>query len=772
MSGPPDLTDELRWSEARYRTLAMATAQIIWTGPPDGGVADVSDSWTAVTGHPKEAALGRRFLELIPDPDRERFVEPWRRALAEGREFEAEFRLRHADGRLLHMRSRSMPVRDVDGSVHERIGALTDLTAEKAAEAARRASQELFIKAFYRSSLAKSIREQGGGPLLDVNDAFLALTGYAREEILGTNGRQIAWLDPADVARFTEDFRAGRPIREAPATVRRQSGERADVLIWVEAIELGGRPCLLTSLQDVTERVRAEAALRDSEELFHKAFELSPIAMTIRDNVDGQRLIRANQAYFELTGYNREELLGTLPGAVALYLERPKLVERLRAMHDRGEEIRDIETQLRRKSGEIATVQIRSEEIEVGGRPCALSTLSDITARVAAERALVASEARLRRSQKLEALGQLAGGIAHDFNNLLTVINGYGGRILEMEGDPGQRREDAEEILKAGERAAALTRQLLAFSRRQILEPRIIDLNAVVLDIEKMLRRVIGEPIAMVTKLDPGLGSTFADPGQIEQVIMNLAINARDAMPDGGTLTIETGNVECAEPDAARRGLKPGAYVALTVCDTGIGMDEETVARMFEPFFTTKESGRGTGLGLATVYGIIMQSGGAIVADSTPGRGTSMRVFLPRSDKPASHGAHASGMTSKFGSETILLVEDEHVVRHLMEELLHSAGYHVLPASSGEAALALVRGGGPRIDLVVTDVVMPGINGVELVAQLRQILPRLKALYVSGYPGTSDWRPVAFEPGAVFLQKPFTRPILTEKVREVLEAER
>ena len=759
-------------SEARYRTLAAATVQIIWTGPADGGVVDVSDSWTAITGHPKEAALGRRLLDLIPEAERAQFDEPWRRALAEGRAFEAEFRLRHADGRLLQMRSRSVPVRDADGRVRERIGTLTDLTSEKSAEDRRRASHELFTKAFYRSALAMSIREQGGGPLLDVNDAWVALIGYTRDEVLGTTGSQIAWLDPDDLVRFTEQFRAGWPIREAPTAVVRRNGERADVRIWVEAIELGGRPCLLTSVQDVTERVRAEAALRASEELFHKAFELSPIAMTIRDNQDGQRLIRANQAYFELTGYRSDELLGTRPDEVVLYLDRPQLIERLRAQHESGTPIRDVEARLRRKSGDIASVQIRSETIEVGGRPCALSTLSDITPRIAAAQALQASEARLRRSQKLEALGQLAGGIAHDFNNLLTVINGYGGRILEMEGDPGQRRDDVGEILKAGERAAALTRQLLAFSRRQILEPRIIDLNAIVLDIEKMLSRVIGEPIAMATKLDPGLGSTFADPGQVEQVVMNLALNSRDAMPGGGTLTIETRNLELAEPDAARRGLKPGAYVELAVADTGVGMDDETAARMFEPFFTTKEAGRGTGLGLATVYGIVLQSGGAIAAESEPGRGTSMRVFLPRSDKPAAAGPEAAETTSKFGSETILLVEDEDVVRQLMEELLRSAGYRVLPTASGEAALALARIGGSHIDLVVTDVVMPGMNGVELVRRLREFLPGLKVLYVSGYPGTSDWRPVSFEAGTAFLQKPFTRPVLTEKVREAIDAER
>jgi two-component system cell cycle sensor histidine kinase/response regulator CckA len=400
----------------------------------------------------------------------------------------------------------------------------------------------------------------------------------------------------------------------------------------------------------------------------------------------------------------------------------------------------------------------------------ALQESAERAKRRRAEAEVRALEEQLRHSQKLEAIGQLAGGIAHDFNNLLTVINGYCDRLLAIAGDGSPIRADLDLIQKAGRRATALTTQLLAFSRRQVLQPRVIELNAIVLDVDKMLKRVIGEQITTLTALDPELGAVHADPGQIELVILNLAINARDAMLAGGTLTIETANVEVRRDAPSSFGLGPGQYVSLVVRDTGHGMDDRTLSRVFEPFFTTKEVGKGTGLGLPTVYGIVKQSGGEVGVESTLGHGTTVRVFLPRVEGGvAAVPAAVVPSTVARGLETVLLVEDEDLVRELVREFLESAGYEVLEAHDAEDAVRLARAAAHPIDLLVTDIVLPGMNGPDLAKRLREIVPRLRALYVSGYPGDAMFRQGAFEPGLAFLAKPFTRHVLTQRVREILD---
>lgn len=388
-----------------------------------------------------------------------------------------------------------------------------------------------------------------------------------------------------------------------------------------------------------------------------------------------------------------------------------------------------------------------------------------------AESEVAVLENQLRHSQKMEAVGQLAGGIAHDFNNLLTVINGYCERLLVMSADGDPMAADLDLIHKAGQRAAQLTRQLLAFSRRQVLQPKLIELNGIVIDIERILRRVIGEQVTVVTKLDSALGVTQADPGQIEQVIMNLAINARDAMPNGGVLTIETANITIDGVATPRYPLRAGRYAMLAVRDTGIGMDAATAARIFEPFFTTKEAGKGTGLGLSTVYGILMQSGGDVAVESTPGAGTTMRVFLPIVDGvPASPVAPRPEPLPR-GNETLLVVEDEDFVRELVREFLHTSGYTVIEANSAEDAMRIIENEDtPPIDLLITDVVLPGLNGARLAEQLKARMPRLETIYMSGYPGDSMFRGEVFDPGQSFLAKPFTRHVLTRKVREILNA--
>jgi nitrogen-specific signal transduction histidine kinase/ActR/RegA family two-component response regulator len=406
---------------------------------------------------------------------------------------------------------------------------------------------------------------------------------------------------------------------------------------------------------------------------------------------------------------------------------------------------------------------------------CFLTSIVDITPRKRAEAEREKLEEQLRLSQKMEAIGSLAGGIAHDFNNLLSVIL-YGTEFaMARMRDDDRAREELLEVRKAGERAVALTRQLLAFSRKQVLQPVVLDLNRIAAGVEKMLRRILGEDIDYVQVLAPELGMVLADPGQIEQVLMNLVVNARDAMPAGGKLTIETCNVELDEEYAARHvAVKPGPYVLLVVTDTGCGMDAATQARIFDPFFTTKEKGKGTGLGLSTVYGIVKQSGGNIWVYSEPGRGTTFKIYLPwkMSSTTTVTGSRLAAVTTRpTGTETILVVEDEEAVRDITKRILCAAGYNVLAAASPNDALLTCNAHQGQVHLLLTDVVMPQMSGRVLAERLVLVRPGIKILYMSGYTDDAIVHHGTLDPGTNFIAKPFSAADLTTKVRAVLDSD-
>jgi signal transduction histidine kinase len=396
---------------------------------------------------------------------------------------------------------------------------------------------------------------------------------------------------------------------------------------------------------------------------------------------------------------------------------------------------------------------------------------TDVSPRKAAEEKLQKSEQQLRQAQKMEAVGRLAGGVAHDFNNLLTIITGYSQMLLTRLAPDDPARAELAEIKEAGDRAVALTGQLLAFSRKQVVQLKVLDLNAVVTNLDKMLQRLIGEDILLATALAPSVGRVKADPGQIEQIIMNLAVNARDAMPRGGKLTFETADMELDDTYANHMvAVQPGSYVMLAVSDTGCGMDAETQAHIFEPFFTTKEQGKGTGLGLSMVYGIVKQNDGYIWCYSEVGHGTTFKIYLPHADEPAtSQLPDTTAADLPRGSETVLLVEDEQGVRTLAEFLLRRGGYTVLQAPSGAEALALAGQHMGPIHLLLTDVVMPGMSGRELAEHLANDRPGTKTLFMSGYTDDTVVRHGVLQAEAAFTQKPFTFDALLRKVREVLD---
>jgi two-component system cell cycle sensor histidine kinase/response regulator CckA len=496
-------------------------------------------------------------------------------------------------------------------------------------------------------------------------------------------------------------------------------------------------------------------ALRQSEEQYKGLFDSAFDGVVVQQN----RIIRSvNRAYAEMFEYNAEELIGR----DILDLTPPEERDYVRSKIEEDQLV--YETVGVKKDGTQINIEVSANSCMYDGAPARLAAVRDIT-----ERKLL--EEQLRQSQKMEAIGQLAGGIAHDFNNLLTSIIGYSELTMKRLQPEDSLRHNIEEIRKAGDRAASLTRQLLAFSRKQVLQPKVLDLNAIVTDLEKMLRRLIGEDIDLRTVLQPELASIKADPGQIEQVLMNLAVNARDAMPQGGKLTIETKTVYLDEEYAKHHiAVIPGHYVMLAVSDNGIGIDEQTQARIFEPFFTTKEVGKGTGLGLSTVYGIVKQSGGNIWVYSEIGRGTTFRVHLPCVDEGAQRYKRTTETEEDIqGTETILLAEDEEMVRKLAREVLEMYGYQVLEAVDGDAALLICEQHKQAIHLLITDVIMPGMSGRGLADRLLQVRPEMKVLYMSGYTDDAIVHQGVLDEGTNFIQKPFSTNDLARKVREVLQ---
>jgi len=526
--------------------------------------------------------------------------------------------------------------------------------------------------------------------------------------------------------------------------------------------------------RDITERKQGKSALRESEERYRTLVETSPDAITLLDlNLN---IVMANRPALVLYG---SESLEEVIGRSALDFIAPE--DRLRAMEEARRmlgtgSIATTEFTLLRK-GDVSFPAELSASLILDGekKPLAIICVTrDISIRKRSEEERTALEDQLRQSQKMEAIGQLAGGVAHDFNNLLTVIKGYCQLSLAEMKESTPIKDVLEVINKAAEKAADLTRQLLAFSRRQIMEVRVLDLNALLQNLDKMLRRIIGEDIELVTLLGKDVGRVKADPGQIEQVVMNLAVNAKDAMSKGGKLIIETANAELDEAYAhAHVAVTPGRYVMIAVSDTGVGMGPEVRDRVFEPFFTTKGKGRGTGLGLSTVYGIVKQSSGNIWVYSEPGKGTTFKIFLPRVDEPAEK-LRAQAVKEEFslGSETILVVEADKEVRNLAVRILKRQGYTVLDGSYGDEALNVCRNHQGPIHLLLTDVVMPGMSGHELAKRLESFHPEMKVLYMSGYTDDAIVMHGVLVRGVNYIQKPFTVDALAKKVREVLEQSR
>jgi two-component system cell cycle sensor histidine kinase/response regulator CckA len=599
--------------------------------------------------------------------------------------------------------------------------------------------------------------------------SYQKVLGYSSEELQASSSfEQIHPDDREGVKKAAEDARRSGIGKTLEYRLRHKNGTWLVLESTSSVIRNAkGEPEKLVIVnRDITERKRAEEALRRSEAGFRSVVEDAPYGI-YRASMTG-RFLQVNPALQKMLGYEVADDLLRSDLASSIF-RHPGEYQRLTELLTRTEEIKDVEMEWKCKDSTPITVRCSGRRVnDENGVPAYFEVFAeDVTEKRVLEK-------QLRMAQKMEAIGRLSGGIAHDFNNLLGVIIGYSRVLRKALGTDTALCEHAQEIEKAGERAASLTKQLLAFSRQQVLTPAILNLNTLASDMEKMLLRLLGEDIEVSLALNPELGTVKADQSQIEQVIMNLAVNARDAMPMGGKLRIETANVELDQAYTRNHpGSKVGSCVLLAVTDTGAGMDTATLTHIFEPFFTTKERGKGTGLGLATVYGIVKQSNGYISVDSAPGKGTSFQIYLPR------HAGQLPGVEQKpdsadklGGSETILLVEDSEPLRKLAKTFLESAGFPVLSAESGEDAMEVAARYGKAFDLLLTDVVMPGMNGRVLAEQLLARQPGIMVLYMSGYTDSFIAGHGVLEPGTHLLHKPFTEEVLVRKVREVLDGGR
>jgi two-component system cell cycle sensor histidine kinase/response regulator CckA len=716
--------------------------------------------WDPLQGVPTWEAL---MAQIHPD-DRTACREVIDRAVRAGTDWELEYRCILPDGSTRIIRSIASPT-GRPGQI-EFVGTDIDITERKRMEDALRESEARFRTFVDHAADGFFLHDNADmGKILDVNRQACASLGYSREELIGKTAMAFdAWLTPAELGRIGQRIVAGEELA-FETRHRRKDGTDFPVEIHIRPFLHGGRQLGVSLARDITERKQAEHALNESHGLLRAVVEGTPDAIVVKDMQGRYRLM--NSAGARNLGRTVEEVIGKEDGDLL-----PP--ETARANRERDFRIlttgepETFEESAPHPDGPRVYLSTQGPYRDRSGNIIGLFGIArDITE-------LKRLESQLRQAQKMEALGRLAGGVAHDFNNLLMIITGYSELVYNRFRPDDPSRSPLAEVQKAAERAVELTRQLLAFSRKQVLQPRVIGLNPLLRDLFDMLRRLIGENIGLNFSMDPDLGLAKVDPGQFEHAIINLAVNARDAMAGAGILAIETRNARIGAEDAARNpDARPGEYVVVSVSDRGHGMDASTQARIFEPFFTTKPAGSGTGLGLAMVYGFVRQSGGHVEVDSAPGRGTTFRLFLPRTEESDDAPLpDQEDFRIPKGDETILLVEDEEAVRTLIRLVLQSYGYTVLEARDGQEGLWVAGNHTGAIHGVVTDMVMPRMGGRQLADELARIRPDLPILFMSGYTDDAILQRGDVGASRAFVPKPISPLALARKVRQVLDAER
>ena len=760
----------------------------------------INGEFTRLFGHTAAEAAGRALDELIVPPDRYAETAWITQSIRGGSNLSLETRRQRKDGSLVEVLLATSPVM-LNG---RRIGAYAsyrDITEQKRAEELNAAMYAIAA----RSQSAEDLQQFYAaihnivGQLMYTRNFYIAI--YDPQSQLLSFPYFVDEEDPTPepkrLGRGLTEYvlRTGEPLLATPAVFEElmQRGEveliGAPSLDWLgvplksgantigvlvvqsynENLRFGERDreilkFVSQQLAAAIEHKRYEEALRHSEARY-RSLILSAVFGIYRCTLGG-RFLDVNPALISMLGYGSVEEVLALDARREVYVN-PQEIDRLTDEYQRTGSLNGVEVQWKHKDGHTITVRLNGRAASSSGEEP--EEVLELIAEDITERRQL--EEQFRQAQKMEAVGRLAGGVAHDFNNLLMVINGYTEVLLEQLEPASEMHQKVQSIQQAADRAATLTRQLLAFSRKQVLELKVVDVNAVIGDMERLLRPLIGENIELLTRLSTEAGRTRADAGQLEQVIMNLVVNAKDSMPEGGKITIQSSNVTVRPNLGEHRFIQPGRYSVISVADTGQGMDKETQSRIFEPFFTTKEKGKGTGLGLSTVYGIVKQSNGYVFAESQIGAGTTFYVYLPRVEETVEElGPVTTQESEKGGCETVLLVEDEESVRELVRVTLISRGYKVLEAENGESGLRIAEATKGPIDILVTDVVMPGMGGRELAKRLVALRPGTSVLYLSGYTEDAIVTQGALSPGTAFLQKPFTLQNLAKKVREVLRS--
>jgi two-component system cell cycle sensor histidine kinase/response regulator CckA len=767
-----ELREKLKKAQASYKELYEGSRDGFAFVDMKGRITEYNSAFLKMLGYTDKEIRKKTFEDITPKRwhARERKILK-EQVLTRGYSDIYEKEYRSKDGRCIPIEIRTYLARESDIPVGM-WAFVRDITERKKVERNLVESKERYrnlIELAPDGIIVSDIK----GYILVVNTAFLSLTGFTKSEIEGKHFTELPTAVSGDFESHEEIFKKimkSETMRNATFQYRCSDGS----LKWGEAdislIKIEGRiEGIQWIVRDVTERKKIEEALLKSEEKYRYVVENTREAILVAQ--DGM-LKFVNPSTCRLSGFSEQELL-SMPFSNFVHPDDRALVGGTHLKRIRGEKVPDVYSfRIVTKNGSTRWFQISAVLISWEKRPATLNFLTDITESKEAEDELKAKERQLLQAQKMEAIGRLAGGVAHDFNNLLTAIIGYTDILLIHPKMDQELKKFVEQIKNSSSRASSLIQQLLAFSRRQMMQAKTIDMNRLVANIDKMLRRLIGEDIELFTLFEKDLGMIKADPGQIEQVIMNLAVNARDAMPDGGKLVIETKNVELDQAyfDGRANG-NPGSYVLVSVTDTGHGMDEETKKHVFEPFFTTKDRGKGTGLGLSTVYGIVKQSGGYIWVYSEPGRGSTFKCYFPRvNDVLLEIETRQERSLSKGGSETILLVEDEYIVRNLISNILRHYGYTVIESENGEKALQVrEQWSGSSVDMLITDVVMPGMSGRALADKLHGLYPEMKVLYISGYTDDAIVRHGVLDAGIPFLQKPFAPNDLAQKVREILD---
>jgi two-component system cell cycle sensor histidine kinase/response regulator CckA len=653
---------------------------------------------------------------------------------------------------------------------HGNIALARLLEEQKRVAAALHESEEKFAKAFRGAPVWIAITDMADATYLDVNEEALRVTGFSREEVIGHTAVGIGWIQAEDRARLLREVQDHGRISALEMTFHTKDGRTLHGWVTGERIIIGGRPCLLTVTIDITDRKRAEEALRDGEKRHRKIVEASSDAFLLR-NSEGI-VIYANPAALELLRANHpENLIGKQYLDLVHPDDRALSAARVKKSMDENLVSPAREHRILALDGQVVHVESIGGLVKHRGETQMFGVFRDISERKQAEQEREKLQAQLNQAQKMESVGRLAGGVAHDFNNMLGVILGHAEMALNRM-DPAQPLvADLQEIRKAAQRSADLTRQLLAFARKQTIAPKMLDLNETVESMLKMLRRLIGENIDLSWLPGNNLWPVKVDPSQIDQILANLCVNARDAIAGVGKVTIETKDSTFDETTcAAHAGFVPGEYVRLTVSDNGCGMDTETRAHIFEPFFTTKGVGEGTGLGLSTVYGIVKQNNGYIDVDSEPGQGTIFKIYLPRhAGQVVEDRKAASAEIPKGSGETVLLVEDEPAILNIAKRMLELLGYSVLAAHRPAEAIRLAEAHVGEIHLLMTDVVMPEMNGRDLAKTLLSPYPRLTALFMSGYTADVIAHRGVLDEGVCFIQKPFSIKDLAAKIRQALD---